>query len=489
MDDTGRIKRPLTLTARRILFDGGIDAQITAEMEHACMVDQAHLVMLAEAGLVDWRHASRLAEEMERLRACAFQPLLARSAPRGLYLAYEDYLSETQGIEVAGILQTARSRNDLNATVLRLRLRRPFARLLLQVLRFEAVMIRLAKRYAGLVMPAYTHGQAAVPVTYGHYLAGVATALNRDSAALASILDALDTSPLGACAGGGTSLPINTRRTANLLGFGDTAPHSTDAVASRDSVLRLLAALAIYGITLSRVAADLRDWTTAEFDFLRLPDDLTGSSSSMPQKRNPFLLEHIEGRSASALGAFVTAAAAMRSTAFANSISVGTEGVRPLWQALDDLSQTTVLARLVVAAAKPNAEAMLRAATRGFTTATALADRLVLQGGLSFRSAHRLVGEAVWKAAVTGSDSLDAPFPVSMFGLDPASVAAASDYGGGPGLSSISDCLERLRHQWGEQLLALRIKTRQWKTSRRKLAEAVQGLRSGALAATPSRFG
>ena len=106
-------------------------------------------------------------------------------------------------------------------------------------------------------------------------------------------------------------------------------------MASRDVVLRLLAAAAVLGVTASRLAADLLLWTTAEFAFLDLPDELVGSSSAMPQKRNPFLLEHVKGRSARAAGAFVAAATAMHAAPFANSVAVGTEGCAGAVEALE----------------------------------------------------------------------------------------------------------------------------------------------------------
>src|SRR5262249_17458275 len=202
------------------------------------------------------------------------------------------------------------ARNDLNATVLRIRLRQPILRLLSESLRLQAVLLRRARKFRRIVMPAYTHYQAAVPVTYGHYLAGVAGALERDILGLIEGSRELDFCPLGAGSVGGTTLPIDQQRTASLLGFSGPVLHSIDAVASRDIVTRMLAAISILGITLSRLAADLLLWTTSEFGFLKLPDRLVGSSSMMPQKRNPFILEHVQGRSAAAIGAFVAAATA-----------------------------------------------------------------------------------------------------------------------------------------------------------------------------------
>jgi argininosuccinate lyase len=252
MLNTGRIQHALTPAARAILFGKTADASVDAELRYATQVDCAHLLMLAECGIVDHARVARLLKEIEKLRLSDFQPLYGRSAPRGLFLLYEDYLIEKLGARTGGILQTARSRNDLNATILRLRLRLPYLHLLDEVLRAQAVLLRRSQKFADVVMPAYTHYQTAVPVTYGHYLAGVAQALGRDIEALFGAGSGLHQCPLGAGAVGGTSLTINAARTAVLLGFDDPIANSIDAVASRDLILRLLAAQAILGVTLSR---------------------------------------------------------------------------------------------------------------------------------------------------------------------------------------------------------------------------------------------
>ena len=240
MDDTGRIRRPLTPTARRIVF--GEPAPGPSELALVTQVDRAHLVMLAEQGLVDRSAAAALLVEIELLRAQSFAPLEAAEARRGRYLLYEDWLAGRLGERIAGVLRTGRSRNDLNATVLLLRLRPPVERLLTETLRLQAALLAGARRHAGTVMPGYTHYQPAVPTTYGHHLGGVARALDRDLEALTVAAGGLDTSPLGAGTGHGSALCIAPTRTAALLGFERPAPHALDAVASRDIVLRLLSA-------------------------------------------------------------------------------------------------------------------------------------------------------------------------------------------------------------------------------------------------------
>lgn len=485
MENTGRISRSLTPTARRIIFGKTANASIDTELVHLTQVDRAHLVMLVKCDIINPSFASQLLAAIEELRDCHFAPLQNRSATRGLYLLYEDCLIEKLGEQIGGILQTGRSRNDLNATVLRLRLRHPYLRLLGEALRLMAVLVRRAHRFSSAVMPAYTHYQAALPISYGHYLAGIATALGRDIASLVEAATDINRCPLGAGAVGGTSLPIDSAYTTSLLGFEKTACNSIDAVASRDLILRILASIAILGITLSRLSTDLLLWTTNEFGFLSLPERLVGSSSMMPQKRNPFLLEHIQGRSTSALGAFVSAATAMHGKPFTNAIAVGTEAVAHIWKALQDVTEAITLARLVVAGAQPERQVMLQRAIDGYTSATELANRLVVEGKIPFRSAHRMVGTAIGKASEKDGEPLqDAASrwlspetrSVCLAGLDPVSVAQASIYGGGPGAASFKACLEELRAEWAEQMQSKRKLVKKWQAAEVALDTAVQKL-------------
>lgn len=254
-----------------------------------------------------------------------------------------------------------------------------------------------------------------------------------------ALLDAgrqLDVNPLGGAIGG-TSVPIDPRRTAELLGFSSAAPNSVDAVASRDFVLDLLSASAVLGVSLARAGRDLSTWTSEEFGLLRVGDTLVGSSSMMPQKRNPFLLEHIQGRSTASLGAFVGAASAMTTGGYTNAIAVGTEAVRHLWPGLSSTTDAVTLLSLVVAGTEPERERMTDRAVDGFTSATYLAERLVLDG-TPFRAAHHLVGETVLGALESGRSLVDAArfAAVDDGGLAPDRVVEACAHGGGPGATA-----------------------------------------------------
>lgn len=489
MDNTGRISRPILKQAQEILFRQSWEKAFE-ELGLIAQVDYAHLIMLYEMGIIRKNQVATILRAIKELNDSDFEPLREEKASRGLYLLYEDYLIGKTGQDCGGMLQTARSRNDLNATVLRMRLRKPYETLLRELLRLQAVILRRARRYARTVMPIYTHYQAAVPGTYGHYLAGVVLEVSKHIDGLLQLRNLLNQSPLGAGAIGGTTVKIDSARTAALLGFDKTVNNSISAIASRDYILYLLSLISIIGIMMSRVSADLLLWTTNEFSFLELPDELVGSSSAMPQKRNPFLLEHVQGKSALLLGHFTSSATAMHGKPFTNSIAVNTEAVAPVWSALEMVTEVVVLLRLVIGGAKPKPEPMLRQTINGYTTATEIAIRLVLQAGWNFRAAHHKVGELVLEAQWRGEPLEEtvrrwteaAEINIDLDGLDPSSIVQATVNGGGPSEGSLSKNLAECGAEWKRQAQVLKQQVGKWGTARRTLQEEVDRLISSTMA-------
>lgn len=435
---TGRLVGEVGLRTRRVIYGDPTPAEIEAELSLMTRVDRAHLVMLAERGLIPTGATAALLRCIDELASDRFRPLLGRPVPRGLYLMYEGYLIERLGPDIGGVLHSGRSRNDLKATVTSLRLRDWTLGFAEQAARLEGALLSRARAYRSVVMPVYTHFQTAMPITYGYYLLGVALAVGRDLDALRTAAGGLHVCPLGAGAVAGTDLPIDPARTAALLGYGAPARHALDAVASRDVPLRVLGAATGLAVTLSRLATDLQLWSTAEFGFIHFPDRLVGGSSAMPQKRNAFITEHVKAKPGQALGAWAAAAAAMAATPFTNSIEVGTEAVASVWPGLHAAEDAVLLCQALVSGARPVPERMAAAAEAGFTVATSLANRLV-QHGVPFRTAHHQVGEAVRKAIAAGTTDLarfGPPGWLDQLGdtaLDPAGLVNALEYGGGPG--------------------------------------------------------
>lgn len=435
---TGRLVGEVSARTRQLVYGEPSPAELAAELALTVRVDQAHLAMLAATGLISPAAARSLLSCIAELSDDDFRPLLERPAPRGLYLMYEGYLVDKLGPDIGGVLHTGRSRNDLKACITSLRLRDWLLDFGEQAVRLTAILLSRARAYRSVVMPIYTHYQAAMPVSYGYYLLGLALALQRDLDALASTAAELQACPLGAGAVAGTDLAIDPALTARLLGFSTGNPHALDAVASRDVALRVLGTVASLTITLSRLAADLQLWSTAEFGFIAFPDRLVGGSSAMPQKRNAFLLEHLKARPGQAIGAWTAAAGTMAGTPFSNSIEVGTEAMGSIWQGLRSGEQAVLLAQVLVSGARPDPGRMAERAESGFTAATTIANRLVQQG-MPFRSAHHLVGDAVRRAIEAGSTRLADFGPpgwldaIGLAELNLGDLVKDQRYGGGPG--------------------------------------------------------
>jgi argininosuccinate lyase len=318
------------------------------------------------------------------------------------YFNYEAAVIRLTSAEIGGQMHTGRSRNDLSATWSRLRLRDAVLELLPLLFQARSTALAQAERYADVVMPGYTHLQPAQPVTFGHYLSGVAAALERDTRRLAAVYPVINQSPLGAGALAGTTFPIDRQYTCTLLGFDGLLEHTLDAVASRDFALEFLAQAAIFGLTCSRVAQDLYVWFSHEFRMIDLPDRVAGTSSIMPQKKNPVVLEHLKGKPAHLLGAFTAAAAAVKNVHFTNTIDGNREALHGLWEAVAEARRCAILLNLVLSTVTPNTDLMLARAQGNFCTATDLADTLVRHAGLSFRQAHHVVGGVVREAMARG---------------------------------------------------------------------------------------
>ncbi|RKP52546.1 argininosuccinate lyase [Trinickia fusca] len=482
MSDTGRIKKHLDLDMQALVFRPLEDEALAQELGYIAMVDQAHVLMLIDRGILPEKDGATLLKEITRLIAERFASLRGKAPIRGLYLLYENHLIEKTGDRIGGMLQAGRSRNDLGATISRIRARKPLRACVESGLTLIETLGAKSREFASVVMPAYTHYQPAMPVTLGHYLDSIAQALLRDVDGLLQASSSLECSPLGAGACGGTSFPIAPEETAALLGFTSVAANSIDAVASRDHVLRLLAAAAILGLTISRCASDLMLWSTYEFGFIHLPDELIGSSSMMPQKRNPFLLEHVKGRSGSPLACLQHAAMATHAAPYGNSVAVGTESVRGFEEAMEEVRSCLLILQKHIALMEPRAARMEEVAKAANTAATFVAEMLVRDAGMSFRDAHHQVGAKILEAekigvngAVHAAQSLLTLEPESRSTMaSPGLAMSAARYGAGPGREPSSENSIGDRCTAQRQLLEARMTP--WRTAETTLSDRITKL-------------
>ncbi|WP_224250215.1 argininosuccinate lyase [Hyalangium gracile] len=465
----GRISRPPHPVLFKLLYEPSFADDRQLVLPHLLRIDAAHLVMLARQRILPTETAARLLAVNASLRTrveageAVFEP---PPTHRGLYLMYEQEYIHQLGGEVGGAAHVARSRNDINATVTRMRLRRELLELLGDCEALAARLRTVAREHTRTLMSAFTHLQPAQPGTLGHYLTAVLSELTRGMQWLAGSYATVNRCPMGAAAGGGTSFPIDPGGVARLLGFSEPIANSIDAVASRDYVIQVLSALAMLGSTLTRLATDLQSWASNAFGFLDWPDELVSTSSIMPQKRNAFVLENIRGQAVYPAGALVNALMGMKNTAYANSVEVSGEAAAHVWPAAKALRKALRLMELLLQHVEARPEGMRDFLVDADTTMTAVADHLVSRHGLAFRTAHDVVGRYVaqrpagtphspaeLKARLEEllAQATSRPVPLDEAelaqSLDPEACMRAAAYGGGPAPEAVLAQLETLSTQ------------------------------------------
>ena len=354
---------------------------------------QAHATMLAEAGVLTGEERDAIIQGLDEIRAEIEAGEFEWSvALEDVHMNIEARLTDKIGI-TGKKLHTGRSRNDQVATDIRLWLRDEIDLIDGEMERLMTGLLDQAEREAATIMPGFTHLQTAQPVTFGHHLLAWFEMLKRDRERLADCRKRVNRMPLGAAALAGTTYPIIRERTRELLGFDEVCENSLDAVSDRDFAIEFCALAALCVTHLSRISEELVLWTSAQFNFIDLPDRFCTGSSIMPQKKNPDVPELVRGKTGRVNGHLISLLTLMKSQPLAYNKD-NQEDKEPLFDAVDTLAGCLRAFADMIPAIEPNREVMREAARRGFATATDLADYLVRKG-VAFRDAHEIVGKAV----------------------------------------------------------------------------------------------
>jgi argininosuccinate lyase len=355
---------------------------------------------LARAGLLTAAEAETLVKGLAAVRVeleAGTFPL--RPELEDIHTNVERRLVELVG-DVGDKLHTGRSRNDQIALDERLYLKAVAATTGAGLRATQEALLARAAETVDAPMPGYTHLQRAQPVVLAHHLLAYVFMLQRDRERVAACAARADALPLGAAALAGTAFPIDREALARDLGFAAVTANSLDAVSDRDYVLEFLAAAAITGMHLSRLAADLTLWATAEFAFVEFADAWATGSSIMPQKKNPDAAELIRGKSGRLYGNLVAVLTTMKGLPLAYNSDMQ-EDKEPLFDSVDTLAAILGVLPPMLASLTFRTDRMRAAAGESFATATDLADYLVRKG-LPFRQAHEVVGRVVRHALERG---------------------------------------------------------------------------------------
>jgi argininosuccinate lyase len=381
-----RLAKDIDSRSQRFISSLDADSEL---LQYEIDSSLAHVTMLKEQG---WVSGSEAAEIVEALKKTA----KARVPTEGFEDIHEYVETEVTRLtskETGGRLHTARSRNDQVATITRMMCRDRLLQLMEATGGLVGTLLELSRRYSSTPVLAYTHLRQAQLQTLGHHLQSYAGPLVRDIERLSDCLDRTDECPLGASAVAGSTIRVDRERTSELLGFASVMANCEDAVESRDYAVEAMFVQALLVVDLSRMAEDLIIWSTSEFAYFELPDDLASPSSAMPHKKNADVLEMVRADSALQIAELVQMLATLKGLTsgynrdLQNIKAILTRSFRTTLESLSTLERC-------LKGGTFNTLEMRRKAEDSDVFALPLAEWLVRKRGMPFREAHRVAGRA-----------------------------------------------------------------------------------------------
>ncbi|TAJ44629.1 argininosuccinate lyase [Methanofollis fontis] len=473
----GRLSDDRTGEVAHFLSSMAADHRI-ADMD--VLVDMAHLLMLERQGIMVTDAAQAIMGALLGFHRDGVPPEAYDEEFEDIHAGKEAALIARVGEEFGGRLHMGRSRNDEVATCIRMRLRDDLIALMEETNDLRGVLLALAGEHRETIMPGFTHLQHAQPTTLAHHLLAYEAAFGRDVGRLRDALVRLNECPLGAAAFASTGYPIDREMTASLLGFDRPMGNSMDAVSTRDFALEALSACAVEMATLSRFCEEIILWSSAFVRFVTLSDGYSSTSSIMPQKKNPDTAEISRAKAGTVAGAFTAALTITRGLPM--SYNRDLQELTPhLWQGVTAARESVAVFAGLLRTAAFHPEPMAEEAAVGFSTATELADVLVREFGLPFRTAHSVVGRAVRKGAldldtveasaveVAGISLCDRGLTAERLAsaLDPAVSVASRGICGGPAPAETARAITEREDALKDD--------RQWVAGRREAVAAAIG--------------
>lgn len=378
------------------------------EADIACNI--AHTTMLAEEGIINLEIAEKILDALKKLQKEGIEALNMDNSVEDIHMALENYVTNIVGPE-AGFMHTAKSRNDQVATDLRLVLREKIVMIQEDILSFIEGLIKLASEHTNTIIVGYTHLQHAQPTTLAHHLMAYAYNLKRDYERLKDTYKRVNINPLGSAAMTTTSFPINRDTTTTILGFDSFMENSMDGVSARDFIAETIFDLSMLVTNLSKICEEMILWSTHEFRLIEISNEFSSTSSIMPQKKNPDVAEIARGKTSVLYGELMTILSILKALPFTYNRDL--QEITPhLWNGVNYAHETLNIVQDMVLSINVNVNRGLELAKANFATATDLADNIVKEEGIPFRTAHKIVGRMVTDALKLGitSEDIDSEF-------------------------------------------------------------------------------
>src|SRR5919199_4416566 len=390
-----RSRSEIKLDENAFNFMTSIDAD-NAILHYDILGSEAHCIMLYEIGFLPLVDLKKILQALEEVK---INPqVLHTDDYEDIHESLEAFVIKDAGNDSGGKMHTARSRNDQVILDIRMKVRDDINDICTATIDLIGSLLEKASENVETIMPMYTHLQQAQIGTFCHFLLSYVDALFRDIDRLVIAYGNVNRSTLGACAVGGTTINIDRNKTAALLGFNGIVVNSIDATYSRDTLIEFATALSILIITLARMAEDFIIWSTVEFGYIDISDKYSSTSSAMPQKKNPDAMELVRAKAATAIGNMITMFSIVKS--LPSGYSRDLQDLKPvLWRTSTVAFESTKMMNSVIRSIEVHKERMKEVADNSYAISLDIAEQLVIRKGIPFRSAHKVIGALVERAA------------------------------------------------------------------------------------------
>ena len=386
-----RIKKQISGTFKKVGSSINIDKRLYKEdikgsIVHTEMLYKQKIISIKTKDKILWG-LNRIKNEIEKKK---FKFDISKE---DIHMNIESRLFELIGDD-AGFMHTARSRNDQVLTDLKMWMKdsvNDIDKLLLRVIK---TLLNNAQKNIKTILPGFTHLKNAQPISLSHYFLSCIEMFNRDKKRFKNSYESLNENPLGVCAISGTSFKIDRWYTTKKLKFSKPTNNSIDTVSDRDFVLDFLYNVAVCSMHISRISEELIIWNSDQFNFIKLKDNLVTGSSIMPQKKNPDTLEYLRGKTGVSYGSLISMLTIVKGLPLSYFKDLQ-DDKELVFNSFDTLKNSLLIFDEVLKGLIINKSEMLNAASKGYITATDLADSMVKNLNITFRESYKITSKIV----------------------------------------------------------------------------------------------
>lgn len=359
----------------------------------------AHVEMLFKQKIITFKIKNKTIWGLNKIRnEIIKKKFIFNPKHEDIHMSIEKRLFEIIGDD-AGFIHTARSRNDQVITDFKIWLRNSTNEIINLLNSSIKIIVKNAEKNIETIMPGFTHLKNAQPISFAHYLLAYVEMFKRDKQRFKNNIENLLENPLGVAALAGTTFNIDRNYTTKKLKFSHPTNNSIDTISDRDFVTDFLYATSVCSVHISRLAEEFIIWNSDAFGLIKLNDRIVTGSSIMPQKKNPDQLEFLRGKTGNAFGNLFSMLTILKGLPLSYFKDLQ-DDKELVFKSFDQIKYSILIFNDILKNFSVDKKRMFELANKGYTTATDLADYIVIELKVPFRKAYQITAKIVNYAEV-----------------------------------------------------------------------------------------